>query len=103
MAGEEFEGNSEPAGAGDEIGGPSIMPGREADRTAIAPVHDGEVAVPARDSQAAALSGEGSTGQPVTWSFPVEVEVVGELSEAQLQVVAKHVFDELNSALRGVG
>jgi hypothetical protein len=45
----------------------------------------------------------GPTGQPVVWSFPVEVEVVGRLSEAHLQAVAMHVFDELDIALRGVG
>jgi hypothetical protein len=30
------------------------------------------------------------------------VEVVGELSEEHLQAVARHVFDELDTALRGV-
>jgi hypothetical protein len=48
-------------------------------------------------------AGAGPAGQPVTWSFPVEIEVVGGLSEEHLRVVARHVFDELDVALRAVG
>ena len=45
----------------------------------------------------------GPGGQSVTWSFPVQIELVGELSEDHLRTVATHVFDELDRALRGLG
>jgi hypothetical protein len=45
----------------------------------------------------------GLAGQPAVWTFPVEVEVVGELSEEHLRAVAAHVFDELDTALRRIG
>jgi hypothetical protein len=46
---------------------------------------------------------ESADQQPVTWSFPVEVEVVVELSRDHLGAVAAYVFDELDTALRGLG
>jgi hypothetical protein len=45
----------------------------------------------------------GPPGQPVTWSFPVEIVVVGEVSEEHLLTVAAFVFEELDTALRGIG
>ena len=45
----------------------------------------------------------GPPGQPVTWSFPVEIVVVGGVSEEHLQTVAAYVFEELDTALRGIG
>jgi hypothetical protein len=95
MAGDEVDGRSDDEEAGEMFGG-------WVDRTTMAPI-EGEYVVPAPGSQAINGPDAGWTGQQVTWSFPVEVEVVSELSEEHLQAVAKHVFDELNSALRGVG
>lgn len=43
------------------------------------------------------------TGDQVTYTFPVEIEVVGQFSEEQLHRVAEHVFDELDTALRAQG
>jgi hypothetical protein len=109
MAGEEFDEFDERSGEeAEEIGGLAIMPsfqfGGRVERTGIALVHEGEYVMPAPGSEAViSPAGAGPTGQPVTWSFPVEVEVVGELSEGHLQAVARHVFDELDTALRGVG
>lgn len=36
----------------------------------------------------------------VTYVFPVEIEVIGELGEQHVRAVARHVFDELDNALR---
>jgi hypothetical protein len=91
-----------------DIGGVAVVPGfhrgGRVERTGIALVHEGEYVVPAPGSGAViSPAGAGPAGQPVTWSFPVEVEVVGGLSEEHLRVVARHVFDELDVALRAVG
>jgi len=59
----------------------------------------GEEPEPGPDGQL----GSGPPGQPVTWSFPVEIVVVGEVSEEHLQTVAAYVFEELDTALRGIG
>lgn len=91
----------------DKAGGLVIMPsfqfGGRVERTGIALVHEGEYIAPAPGSEAVISSGPAdSLWQGMTWTFPIEVEVVGELSEDHLQAVAKHVFDELDTALRGV-
>jgi hypothetical protein len=94
--------------AEEETGGLVVMPAFQLcgriERTGIALVHEGEYIVPAPGSQAViSPDGAGPAGQQVTWSFPVEVQVIGELSEEHLQAVASHVFDELDTALRGIG
>jgi hypothetical protein len=83
---------------------PSFQFGGRVVRTGLALVHDGEFIMPAPGSEAVVSpAGTGPAGQPVTWSFPVHVEVVGQLSEEHVQAVARHVFDELDIALRGMG
>ena len=67
------------------------------DRTGIALVHEGEYIVPAPGSEAILTPGE------ITYTFPIEIEVVGELSPTQLRTVAEYVFDELDTALRARG
>ncbi|WP_225731770.1 MULTISPECIES: hypothetical protein [unclassified Nocardia] len=39
----------------------------------------------------------------LTYHFPVEVEVIGELGEDHLRQVAAYVFDQLHTTLRGRG
>lgn len=64
----------------------------------------GQQKEPAPASDAMVSADDASTApQPVTWSFPVEVEVVVELSRDHLGAVAAYVFDELDTALRGIG
>jgi hypothetical protein len=97
----------ESANEEEETGGLVIMPGFQfggrVERTGIALVHEGEYIAPAPGSEAVISPGQAdSPQQGMTWTFPVEVEVVGELSEDHLQAVAKHVFDELDIALRAV-
>jgi hypothetical protein len=92
---------------GFQLGGVAVMPGYawggRVERTGIALVHEGEYVVPAPGSEAVISPAAGPAGTPVVWSFPVEVEVVGELSEEHLRAVATHVFDELDTALRRIG
>lgn len=92
---------------GGQLGGLAVMPafqvGGRVERTGIALVHEGEYVVPAPGSEAVISPAAGTSGQPVVWSFPVEVEVIGELSEEHLRTVATHVFDELDTALRRIG
>ncbi|MFE5720434.1 hypothetical protein [Streptomyces erythrochromogenes] len=85
-----------------------VMPAYEAggrvERTGIALVHEGEYIMPAPGSEAVLSPfGEAAAARRAVWNFPVEVEVVGELSEPQLDAVARHVFDELDVALRRQG
>jgi hypothetical protein len=78
---------------------PGFQTGGRIERTGIALVHEGEYIVPAPGSEALitpALAG----GQVINYYFPIEVEVVGMLTEAQVQRVAEHVFGELSAALR---
>ena len=84
---------------------PSFDTGGQVDRTGIALVHEGEWIMPAPGSEAAVrpLPGDALQAQAVAYHFPVEVEVVGELSEAQRREVADHVYDELDAALRARG
>lgn len=85
---------------------PAFDAGGRVERTGIALVHEGEYVMPAPGSEAVFSPSDGTGGRGrVVWSFPVEVEVVGELSDTQLDAVAKHVFDELDLALRrrGIG
>ena len=89
------------------IGGVAVLPGflfgGRVDRTGIALVHEGEHIVPAPGSGAVVSPYDETGVAPMSWSFPVEVEVVGTLSETHLRAVAKYVFDELDTALRGLG
>ncbi|MBU2670211.1 hypothetical protein KOI35_42595 [Actinoplanes bogorensis] len=77
---------------------PAFEAGGRVERTGIALVHEGEHIVPAAGSEA--VIGPGGPSQQVVWTFPVEVEVVGELTAAQVGAVTRQVFDELDMALR---
>ncbi|MCD0449191.1 hypothetical protein LO762_08320 [Actinocorallia sp. API 0066] len=92
----------------DEGEGLFVMPafdvGGRVERTGIALVHEGEYVVPAPGGQALFGPPDGAAGAPrVVWNLPVEVEVVGELSDTHLEAVARHVFAELDVALRRQG
>ena len=81
---------------------PAYAEGGRVDRTGIALVHEGEHITPAPGSEAVVspLSGEAGD-RVVNWHFPVEIEVVGQLSEDQRRAVAGHVYAELRDALDG--
>ena len=83
---------------------PSFQFGGRVERTGIALVHEGEYVMPAPGSEAVVSPpGAGPHGQPVTWSFPVEVEVVGELSEDHLRRGRGTGVRRARHALRGIG
>ena len=93
----------EEAGFSDEeslIGLPEFETGGRVERTGIALIHEGEYILPAPGSEALVSPAEVEAVQVINYHFPVEIEVVGELEEAQLQRVATFVFETLNSALR---
>lgn len=75
--------------------------GGRVERTGIALVHEGEYVVPAPGSEAIITPDRQgmSHGQVINVLFPVEVEVVGELGEAEMQRIARYIFDELETAL----
>ena len=77
---------------------PAFEAGGRVERTGIALVHEGEYIVTAAGSEA--VIGPAASSQQVVWTFPVEVEVVGEPTAAQIGAVTKQVFDELDMALR---
>ncbi|MEV4559243.1 hypothetical protein AB0K51_19950 [Kitasatospora sp. NPDC049285] len=97
-------GGGEPEGGEGLLVLPAFEAGGRVERTGIALVHEGEYIVPAPGSEAVLSSAAGPGAAPrVVWNFPVEVEVVGELTGAQLDAVARYVFDELDVALRRQG
>jgi hypothetical protein len=105
--------------AAEEDGGlvavPGFAGGGRVERTGIALVHEREWIVPEPGSEALieplagspAVAGdrEAATdaGQVVSYHFPVEVELVGELSEEQRRALADQVYEEIDTALQGQG
>lgn len=81
----------------------SLQGGGRVDRTGIALVHEGEFIVPAPGSEAAITPDVERTGQVVNYYFPIEVEIVGELSESQLRAAADYVYEDLDTALGSYG
>ncbi|MET7782427.1 hypothetical protein ABZU94_37120 [Streptomyces mirabilis] len=77
---------------------PSYDGGGRVERTGIALVHEGEYVVPAVGGEAI-LSPHGDSGTVINFHFPVEVQVVGALSDSHVQQVATHVFSEFEREL----
>jgi hypothetical protein len=74
---------------------PGFATGGRVERTGIALVHEGEYIVPQPGSEAL-ISPEGGV---VNYYFPVRIEVVGALPDAEVRRVADHVFGELDREL----
>jgi len=96
--------SDEPAAAWDHDVGlvaiPAYQTGGRVERTGLALVHEGEEIRPAQWS-AAEIAPARSAAEPIAnWYLPVEVEVVGELDEAQKDAVASHIYEALRAALR---
>lgn len=83
-----------------ELNVPSFQSGGRVERTGIALVHEGEYIMPAPGSAAQIASDMQTDGPVINYYFPVEIEVIGALSDAQLSLVADYVCDALNTALR---
>ena len=86
---------------GTEVTIPAFQTGGRVERTGIALVHEGEYIMPAPDSEAVISSGSGgmSAGTTINYYFPVQVEMVGSLSDTHMQRIAEHVYDGLQTAL----
>ena len=85
----------------DEIIIPGFQTGGRVERTGIALVHEGEYIMPAPGSEALIspeLDGAGA-GQVINYYFPVEIEIVGTLNEEQMNLVADHIFNALETEL----
>ena len=83
-----------------EMSVPAFQAGGRVERTGIALVHEGEYIMPAPGSEAQIVSEDQADGTVINYYFPVEIEVIGALSDAQLSLVAEYVCDALNTALR---
>jgi hypothetical protein len=79
---------------------PAFETGGRVERTGIALVHEGEYIVPAPGSEAIISQSTAGDDMTINYYFPVVVEVIGGLGEAQMQQIADYVFDELNAAWR---
>jgi hypothetical protein len=81
---------------------PGFAAGGRVERTGIALVHEGEYIMPAPGSEAVISPTDAQAGQVVNYYFPIEIEVVGALSDIHLERIADHVFTQLDTALRSV-
>jgi len=81
---------------------PGFATGGRVTKTGLAVVHRGEYLVPADGSEAEVTHEppEAASGPVIHYHFPIEVEVVGTLGEQHLRRVARHVYEELGTALR---
>jgi hypothetical protein len=77
----------------DGYGGPVRV-----ERTGIALVHEGEYILPEAGSEAL-IAPAHEQGPVINYYFPVQVEVVGTLSDDEVRRIADHVFDELDREL----
>jgi hypothetical protein len=69
-------------------------------KTGIALVHEGEFISPAPGSEArVATEGPAGSGPTIHYHFPVEVEVIGRLTQRQLKQIADYIHDGLRDAL----
>ncbi|MET7479558.1 hypothetical protein ABZT17_35065 [Streptomyces sp. NPDC005648] len=76
---------------------PGFAAGGRVERTGIALVHEGEYIVPQAGSEAVISPPSGSA--VVNYHFPVRIEIVGNLPDAEVRRVAGHVFDQLDREL----
>jgi len=77
---------------------PGFAAGGRVERTGIALVHEGEYIVPQPGSEAAISPWPDGAGV-INYYFPVRIEVVGALPDAEVRRVAEHVFGELDREL----
>jgi hypothetical protein len=76
---------------------PGFLSGGRVHRSGIALVHEDEFILPAPGSEAVITPEADAVreGQVINYYFPVEVELVGTLTEAQMQSLAKYVYNDL--------
>lgn len=95
MAGGQVDDEGVPLGEIAGEGVPDFHAGGRVERTGIALVHEGECITLCPDAEAQIASDGGADGVVINYYFPVEIEVVGALSDEQVRRVSECVFDEL--------
>lgn len=83
------------AGEMPEMTIPGFQTGGRVERSGIALVHEGEYIMPAPGSEAQITADDQANGLVINYYFPVEIEVIGALSDEQIRSVTEYVFDEL--------
>ena len=78
---------------------PAFQTGGRVEQTGIALVHEGEYIMPAPGSEAHIAPDSRADGPVINYYFPVEIEVIGALSEEQIRRVTEYVFSELTREL----
>ena len=84
----------------DELSIPAFQTGGRVERTGIALVHEGEYIMPMPGSEAQITRSGQDASMVINYYFPVEIEIIGTVSEAQLRSITDYVCDTLNTALR---
>lgn len=84
----------------EELDIPAFQSGGRVERTGIALVHEGEYIMPMPGSEAQISPLTQIEGMAINYYFPVEIELIGTFSEAQLRSITEYVCDTLNTALR---
>jgi len=78
---------------------PGFEQGGRVEKTGIALIHEGEYIFPAPGSEARISAVESPPGGAViNYYFPVEIEVIGSMSEDHMRRVADFVYRELDAA-----
>jgi len=79
---------------------PAFENGGRVEKTGPAYLHEGEYVVSAERASAVSDVTRMHDKQVINYYFPAEVEVIGSLSYADIQYIARHIYDELDAALR---
>ena len=83
---------------------PSTTPnGVEIKETGLAIVHKGEFIFPAAGSKAALQSAAGPEATVVNYYFPIEIVLVGDLSNENHQEIQSRIWEKLGDALERSG
>jgi hypothetical protein len=93
LAGESLVAEAETLGEG----GPAVA--SRVRRTGIALVHEGEYILPAPGAEAGMDAGGGGTPREVHYHFPVELVIVGTLSDAEREAIESRIWEHLADAL----
>ena len=79
---------------------PEFKIGGRVDKTGLALVHEGEKIIPAPDARAEiAEYGEPNTQRVNNFYFPVEIEIVGDISKEQIKEIENRIYKQLVDAL----
>jgi hypothetical protein len=80
---------------------PGFETGGRVEKTGIALVHEGEYILPASGSEAHISPTTETIGTDlvVNYYFPVEIEIIGEISREQVQDITEKVFSALDREL----